>query len=70
MVASVVRPSVVNFSYESTVPVSFEFHMQPQGKGGKKVYIFGPGNITKIVAMPLYGKNLKTSSPEPLDRLP
>ena len=41
--------------------------MMPPGKGGKKVYIFGPGCMTKMVAMPMYGKNLKkSSSPEPL----
>ena len=41
--------------------------MQPPGIRGKKVYIFGPGHMTKMGAMPKYGKNLKKSSyPEPL----
>ena len=41
--------------------------MQPPGKGRKKVYIFGPGHMTKMATMPIYGKNLKkSSSPEPL----
>ena len=41
--------------------------MQPPGKGGKKVYIFGPGHMTNMVAMPIYGKNFRiSSSPEHL----
>ena len=45
--------------------------MQPLDRGGKKVYIFCPGHMTKTAAMPIYGKNLKkSSSPEPLGRLP
>ena len=40
-------------------PISFKFHMQPFTKGGKKVCIFGPGHMTKMGAMIIYGKNLK-----------
>ena len=29
------------------------------GKGRKKDYINGPGHMTKMAAMPIYGKNLK-----------
>ena len=36
--------------------------MQLPGRGGKKVYIFGPGHMTKMATMPMYGKNLKKSS--------
>ena len=32
--------------------------------GGMKVYSNGPGHMTKMAAMPIYGKNLKKSSPE------
>ena len=42
------------------------FHVEPPWEGGKKVYINGPGHMTKKAAMPIFGKNLlKTSSPEP-----
>ena len=51
-------------------PISFQFHMQPSSKGGEKVYIFCPGHKTKMAAMPIYGKNLTKSSPEPLRGLP
>ena len=47
--------------------------MQPPDKGGKEVYIFGPGHMIKMVVMPIhvYGKNKKkNSSPEPLGGLP
>ena len=26
------------------------------------IYIYGPGHMTKMAAMPIYGKNLKKSS--------
>ena len=59
-----------DFSSENTGPISIKFHMQPLDRGGKKVYIFPPGHMTKMAAMPIYGKNLtKSSSPEPLGRL-
>ena len=38
---------------------------------GTKVCINGPGHMTKMAAMPIYGKNLKkSSSPEPAGRFP
>ena len=33
--------------------------MEPPWEGGTKVYINGPGHMTKMAAMPIYGKNLK-----------
>ena len=33
--------------------------MEPPLEGGKKVYINGLGHMTKMAAMPIYGKNLK-----------
>ena len=36
-------------------------------EGGTKVYINGPGHMTKMAAMPIYGINLqKSSSPAPV----
>ena len=43
-----------DFSSENTGPISIEFHMQPLGKGGKKIYIFCPGHITKLAALLIY----------------
>ena len=34
-----------------------KLHMQSSDKAGKTVYIFGPGHMTKMVAMPIYCKN-------------
>ena len=34
-------------------------------EGGKKVYVNGPGHMTKMAAMPIYDKNLLKSPPEP-----
>ena len=33
--------------------------MEPPWEGGTKVYINGPGHMTKMAAMPISGKNLK-----------
>ena len=36
-----------------------------------KIYITELGHMTNMAAMPIYGKNLKKSSPpEPIDRWP
>ena len=40
-------------------------------EGGTKVCSNGPGHMTKMAAMPIYGKNLKkSSSPEPKGQWP
>ena len=53
------------FSSETAWPIKAKFHVEPPWEGGKKVYINGPGHMTKMAAMPIYGKNLKkSSSPE------
>ena len=61
------RPPFSNvFSSETAWPIKAKFYVEPPWEGGTKVYIFGPGHMTKMVAMPIYGKNLKkSSSPEP-----
>ena len=54
------------FSSETAWPIKAKFYMEPPWEGGTKGYINGPGNMTKMAAMPIYGKNLKkSSSPEP-----
>ena len=65
------RPSVVGrcppfskiFSSETAWPIKAKFYVEPPWEGGKKVYINGLGHMTKMAAMPIYGKNLKKSSP-------
>ena len=39
-----------------------KFHVEPPWEGGTRVYINGQGHMTKMVATPIYGKNLKKSS--------
>ena len=39
---------------------------EPPWEGGKKVYINGPGHMTKMAAMPIYGINLQKSTPTEL----
>ena len=57
------------FSSETAWPIKAEFYVEPPWEGGTKVCINGPGHMTKMAAMPIYGKNLKkSSSPEPVGR--
>ena len=57
------------FSSESTGPIEAKFHVESPWDGGTKVCLNGPGHLTKMAAIPIYGKNLKkSSSPEPKGR--
>ena len=60
-----------NISSETTGPIKAIFHKEPQWDGGTKVCSNGPGHMTKMAAMPFYGRNLKkSSSTERKGRLP
>ena len=53
------RPPFSNvFSSETTWPIKAKFYVEPPWEGRTKVYINGPGHMTKMAAMPIYGKNL------------
>ena len=65
------RPPFSNvFSSETAWSIKAKFYVEPRWEGGTKVCINGPGHMTKMAAMPIYGKNLKKSSPEPVGRFP
>ena len=55
------RPSKISnvFPSETVWPIKAKFYVEPPWIRGTKVYINGPGHITKMAAMPIYGKNLK-----------
>ena len=55
----VVRPFTFSniFSSEAAWPIKAKFYVEPPWEGGTKVYINGPGHMTKTAAMPIYGKN-------------
>ena len=60
--ASVQRPSsaISNiFSSETARPIKAKLHVEHPEEGGTKVIIIGPGHMTKMAAMPIYGKNHK-----------
>ena len=60
------RPPFSNvFPSEIAWPIKAKFYLEPPWEGGTKVCINGPGLMTKMAVMPIYGKNLKKSSPEP-----
>ena len=60
-----VCPSVVRrlsqcskiFFSETALPIKAKFYVEPPWEGGTKVYINGPGHMTKMAATPIYGKN-------------
>ena len=55
---SVIRPSTFsNISSETTGPIKLKFHMETPKDPGTKVCSNGPGHMTKMAAMPIYGKN-------------
>ena len=57
---SVRRPHSLNiFSSETPGPIKVKFHMELLWDGGTKVCSNGPGLMTKMAAMPVYGENLK-----------
>ena len=55
----VVGPSTFSnvFSPESAWPIKAKFNLEPPWEGGTKVFINGPGHMTKMAATPIYGKN-------------
>ena len=56
---SVVRPPFSKIVFSETArPIKAKFYAEPPWEGGTKVYINGPGHMTKMAAMPIYGKNL------------
>ena len=46
-------------SSETTGPIKVKFHLQLLWDGGTKICSNGPGHMTKMAAMTIYGKNLK-----------
>ena len=44
------------FSSETALPIKAKFYVEPPWEGGTKVYISGPGHMTKMAAMPINGK--------------
>ena len=50
-------------------PIKVKFYVKPPRERGKKVYINGPGLMTRMAAMPIYGKkpsksfSYRTNSP-------
>ena len=46
------------FFSETAGPIEAKFHMEPLWDGGTKVYLQGPGHMTKMASMPIYGKKL------------
>ena len=55
---SVRRPQCSNIFFSETAwPIKAKFYVEPPWEGGTKVYINGPGHMTKMAATPIYGKN-------------
>ena len=50
------------FFLETAWPIEAKFYVEPPWDGGKKVWSNGLYHMTKLAAMPIYGKNIKKSS--------
>ena len=50
------------FSWETTRPIEDKFQVDSPWDGGMKVCSNGPGHMTKMAIMSIYGKNMKNSS--------
>ena len=46
------------FSSETALPIKAKFYVVPPWEGGTKICINGPGHMTKMAAITIYGKNL------------
>ena len=46
------------FSSETALPIKAKFYVEPPWEGGTKLFTNDPGHMTKMAAMPIYGKNL------------
>ena len=58
------------FSSETPGPINAKLHVEHPQQGGTKVCINGPSHMTKMAAMPIYGKkNKKSSSLELVDSM-
>ena len=59
------------FLSNPTGPIEAKFHVEPPWEREAKICSNGPGFMTKMAAMPIYGKNLqKSTSLEPFGRCP
>ena len=57
------------FSSETARQTEAKFYVEPLWDGVTKVYSNGPGHMTSMAAIPIYGKNMKNySSLEPKGR--
>ena len=52
----------VFFSLETARPIEAKFHVDHPWDGGTKICSNYPAHMTKMAAMPIYGKNIKKSS--------
>ena len=57
MAPAPVRPSTFSNISETTGPIELEFHLETPWDGRTKVCSNGPGHMTKMAPMPIYGKN-------------
>ena len=48
-----------NIFSQTIGPSGDDLHMEPPWDGGTKVCSNGPGHMTKMAAMPIYGKSLQ-----------
>ena len=63
-----VRPSTISniFFSETTWPIKLKFHMVTPSDTGTKICSIGPGHMTKMVTMLIYGNLLQNQKADDL----
>ena len=51
------------FFLETACPIEAKFYVEPPWDGGTNIWSNSVGHMTKMAAMPIYGKNLKEYLP-------
>ena len=59
------RPPFSKIFSKTVWPIKAKLHVEPPREGGTIVYINGPGHMTVMATLPIYGENLQKSSPDP-----
>ena len=53
-----VHVECLRYCFMEVIQTKAKFYVEPPWEGETKVCINGPGHMTKMAAMPIYGKNL------------
>ena len=56
------KPRISSFKVQTAKPIEAKFHVELPWDGGTKICSNGPGHMTNMAVMPIYGKTLNIFS--------